>query len=79
MTPQTAPINMALYRVLLKHGASEAEAEAAARLEASELATKADLAALKLDVIELKAELIKWNVGTLVALTGIFAAIVKLL
>jgi hypothetical protein len=36
-----------------------------------QLATKADL-------VELKAELIKWNVGTMIAMTGIFAAIVKL-
>ena len=36
-----------------------------------QVATKADLA-------ELKAELIKWNVGTMIAMTGIFAAIVKL-
>jgi hypothetical protein len=36
-----------------------------------QVATKADLA-------ELKAELIKWNIGTMIAMTGIFAAIVKL-
>jgi hypothetical protein len=36
-----------------------------------QVATKADLA-------KLKAELIKWNIGTMIAMTGIFAAIVKL-
>jgi hypothetical protein len=36
-----------------------------------QVATKADLA-------ELKAELIKWNIGTMTAMTGIFTAIVKL-
>ena len=43
---------------------------------------KADLAELKTatkgNLAELKAELIKWNVGTLLAMTTIFAAIVKL-
>jgi hypothetical protein len=39
-------------------------------LDRAQLATKANLA-------ELKADLLKWNVGTLVAMTGIFAAIVK--
>jgi hypothetical protein len=47
------------------------------------LATKADLAELKAatkaDLAELKADLIKWNVGTLIAMTGLFTAIVKLL
>jgi hypothetical protein len=49
------------------------------------LATKADLAELKLaikaDLADLKADLIKWtvglNVGTLVAMTGIFATLVQ--
>jgi hypothetical protein len=47
------------------------------------LATKADVTELRLatkaDLAELEARVIKWNVGTLVAMTGIFAAIVKLL
>jgi hypothetical protein len=70
-----APINLPLYRVLVKAGASEAEAEEAARLDTSELATKADLAELRLAVVELKAELIKWNVGTMLALAAIFGAL----
>jgi hypothetical protein len=37
----------------------------------TDLATKADLA-------ELKADLIKWNVGAMAVLTAIFAAIVRL-
>ena len=44
----------------------------AAAQEREHLATKADLA-------ELKADLIKWNMGTLMAMTGLFAAIVKFL
>ena len=62
------PINIHLYRLLVKQGADEATAEAAARLEASELITKADLA-------ELKAELFKHTTQTLVWVTGINAAI----
>ena len=37
----------------------------------ADLATKADLS-------DLKADLIKWNVGAMAALTAIFAAIVRL-
>jgi hypothetical protein len=51
------------------------------------LATKADLEQLRLatkaDLAELKADIIKWMaglvIGSMVAMTGIFAAIVKLL
>jgi hypothetical protein len=43
----------------------------------AELATKSDLAT-KVDLAELKAELIKWNVGAMAVLTAIFAAIVRL-
>jgi hypothetical protein len=65
-----------LYDALRKAGVDEDVARAAAKavlgVEAREhLATKADLA-------ELKAELIKWNVATLVAMTALFSAIVKL-
>ena len=48
----------------------------------SELATKADVLTvrteLKADMAEMKVELIKWNVGAMAVLTGIFAAIVRL-
>jgi len=43
-----------------------------------DLATKADIFALKTDLAELKVELIKWNVGAMAVLTAIFAAIVRL-
>lgn len=74
---------------------SQAEAQAEALADAlrqggRDLATKADIAALRLDLAELKAEiqaminrlllsLIGIIVGSMVAMTGIFAAIVKLL
>lgn len=65
-----------LYDALRKAGVDEQLARDAARavlaVEArTDLATKTDLA-------ELKAELIKWNVGTMAALTAIFAAIARL-
>jgi hypothetical protein len=39
------------------------------------LVTKADL---RTGLAELKAELIKWNLGAMAVLTAIFAALVKL-
>ena len=41
----------------------------------TELVTKADLRA---EIVDLRAELIKWNVGAMAVLTAIFAAIVRL-
>jgi len=69
-----------LYDALRKAGVEEPMARAAAQAvlatEArTDLATKADLA---MAVAELKADLIKWNVGAMAVLTGIFAAIVRL-
>ena len=74
-----------LYDALRKAGVDEqltkdaggAVLPADARIE---LATKADLAnlATRADLAELKVELIKWNVGAMAVLTGIFAAIVRL-
>ena len=76
-----------LYDALRKAGVDEHLAKDAARavrpVDARiDLATKADLLALrteiKADLAETKAELIKWNVGVMAVLTGIFAAIVRL-
>ena len=65
-----------LYDALRKAGVDEQTARDAARAvlgaEArADLVTKADLA-------ELKADVIKWNVGAMAVLTAIFAAIVRL-
>jgi hypothetical protein len=68
--------NLALYRILIKVGASETEAEEAATLDVSTLATKADLVAA---LAELKAELIKWNLGAMGAMTTLYLAIVAAL
>ena len=65
-----------LYEALRKAGVEEQMARDAARAvlatdAKSDLATKADLS-------DLKADLIKWNVGAMAVLTAIFAAIVRL-
>ena len=67
----TIPVNMTLYRLLVKQGASEAEAEEAARVDASMLATKADLT-------ELKASLLMWLIMLLIAQTGLLVTLLKL-
>lgn len=69
-----------IYDALKKVGVDEDLARAAAKAvlgaeEKEQLATKAELRA---ELAELKAELIKWNVGAMMALSAIFAAIVKL-
>jgi hypothetical protein len=87
-------LNIELLDALKKAGVDDETARAAAKavlgIEAKEqLATKADLAELKLatkaDLAELKAEIqamlnrqLQVMMGMMVALTGIFAAIVKL-
>jgi hypothetical protein len=60
--------NLPLYRLLVKFGASDAEAEAAVIADESHLATKADLA-------ELEARLQRWTIQTMGVLTGIYLAI----
>lgn len=61
--------NLALYRVLQKMGATDAEAEAAATFDASELATKQDVALvradLKAELADLRSDLLKWGVALL--------------
>ena len=44
-----------------------------------QLPTRLDVETLRREIAEIKADLIKWNVGTLIAMTGLFTAIVKLL
>jgi hypothetical protein len=68
-----------LYEALRKAGLDEDIAQAAAKAVSAVgtdlVTTKAEIRA---DLAELKAELMKMNVGTLVAVTAIFSAIVKL-
>ena len=59
---------------------AQAEALAEALRQGGQgLATKADIESLRREMAELKADLIKWNVGAIIAMTGLFTAIVKLL
>ena len=68
--------NLALYRVLTKLGVDDTEAEHATTLDTT-LVTKVDLAelraAMRADLAEVKADLIKWNVGTLATMMGLVA------
>ena len=62
---------------------AEALAEEQVNLVNSNLATKADLAALKADLelglSNLKVELLKWMFGALIAQGGLVVALIKLL
>jgi hypothetical protein len=71
----TAPINMALYRLLLKQGAEEAEAEQAAQWDAGNLVTKADLLELE---IRLQRYILTTMLTTMLGMTAIFSFIVGL-
>lgn len=76
--------NLTLYRLLVKFGASEADAEAAVAVDLSALATKQDLLLATTDlqkqIIDLERQL-AWKIGGLiigamVSMTGLFALIV---
>ena len=64
---------IALYKALVSAGASEAEAQAAVQglAHGHEVATKADLA-------NLKSELIRWMVGVAAGVILILLAVLKL-
>ena len=68
---------------LTESGFTEKQAETLAEEQVallnSNLATKADVAALQADIAALKAELLKWMTGALIAQGGLIVALVKLL
>ena len=75
-------MELEIYSAFFKAGVSESDAKAAVEsinkeidkryaLHAQQLFTKADGA-------ELKAEIIKWSIGTVFAAVGLFAALTKL-
>lgn len=77
-----------LYEALRAANVDEAQARAAAahvigREEASQFATKADITELRLEMRALladtKADIIKWNVGTMLTLTAAWIAIATVL
>lgn len=75
-----------LYDALRKAGVDETSALAAAKAvtasDLKDLVTKADLqtsiAEIETRMAQMQTDIIKWNVGTILAMTGIFAAIVKI-
>jgi hypothetical protein len=71
-----ATMNMTLYRLLLKTGANEADAEAAARIDTTDLVTKADLTAA---INALRADLLKWMIGLLISALGLQAGLLLFL
>lgn len=58
---------------------AELQAEALQEILGTELATKGDIAEVRKDIAEAKAETIKWVAGMLVAQAAIVATLVKLL
>jgi hypothetical protein len=74
-------IVLELYEAFRAAGVDDAKAKAAAGavVGGEGLATKADVSDLRREIAEAKAELIRWNIGTIIAMTAVFAAIVKLL
>lgn len=76
-------LNVGLLDALKKAGVDDETARAAAKavlgIEAKEqLATKADLAELKAEIQAMLNRQLQVMMGMMIALTGIFAAIVKL-
>ena len=74
-------INQELYEALIAAGspddlAKRAAASVLSRDDVNQLATKTDIAELKADLIKWMAGLI---IGSVVAMTGIFAALVRLI
>jgi hypothetical protein len=84
------PTMLELYEILTKSGFSPDVARRATEIivtqdEKAQLATKEDIADLKLAFSQLKADIaerlndqMKWQMGLMVAMTAIFSAIVKL-
>jgi hypothetical protein len=72
----TQPINMTLYRLLVQLGAQEAEAEDAARLEVSDLVTKADL---KAELAEFKSALLIWMVSLFIGQTALLLTVLRMM
>jgi hypothetical protein len=74
-----------LYDALRAAGVSDEQAKAAAGavIGGEGLATRTDLAVVKADLVAMMAgmetRIVRWNAGTIIAMTAVFAAIVKLL
>jgi len=77
-----------LYKALLEAGVKEdtaasvvdsLESEIRDRISEArkELATRADMADLRKEIAEAKAEIIKWNLGSIIAVVGVMLAMSK--
>ena len=68
---------------LTENGFTEQQAEVLAdeqvQLLNTNLATQADVAAIQRDIAEVKADLLKWMVGALIAQGGVVVTLLKLL
>ena len=68
---------------LTENGFTEQQAEVLAdeqvHLLNANLATQADVAAIQRDIAEVKADLLKWMVGALIAQGGVIVALLRLL
>ena len=69
----------ALYRALLEAGTSEETAERAVEglAHTDEAATKADVAELRNEMAALEVRLIKWNIATAIAASGVVIAAIR--
>ena len=81
-------MELEIYNALVKAGVPEADAKAAVEsinkeidkrysLHSVQLATKSDLAEMKTELIKAIAESQRWNIATIFAAVGLFAAITK--
>ena len=75
-------MELEIYNAFVKAGVSVADAKAAVESFDKEIDKRYSLHAQQLftnaDGAELKAEIIKWSIGTVFAAVGLFAALTKL-
>ena len=75
-------MELEIYSAFVKVGVSESDAKAAVESINIEIDKRCALHAQQLftnaDGAELKAEIIKWSIGTVFAAVGLFAALTKL-
>lgn len=83
-------IDTVVFKTFRKLGADDADAAAfvdelnltidkRCQLHASQLSTRADVESVRREVAELKVEMVKWFVGTIIAVGGITAALLKIM
>jgi hypothetical protein len=89
-TSQENIMELELYSALQEVGISEIKAKAVVEsvnkaidqrynLHSKQLATQGDIEKVRAEIANAKAEIIKWNVGTMFAAIGIFVTLMKLI